>query len=460
VGRDKTLLSEGAQAGPPGRVLLVVGEGHFATRGLEPGASLVIGRDPACELALDHPKVSRRHAIVRVERDGATVEDAGGTNRVKLGGRTLAAGEKVAVPAGAGFQVGPFTVVLLGGASEVGESLDGRAALTVRDVRPSGLTDLLRRVAASDVSVVLRGETGSGKEVMARTLHGASPRRDGPFVAINCAALAEHLLESELFGHERGAFTGATGAKPGLFEVAAGGTVFLDEIGEMPLGMQAKLLRAIETRQVARVGGVKPVDLDVRFLSATHRDLRAAVAAGGFRQDLYFRLDGVTIVIVPLRERRDAIPALVQELLPGGAITPAALAALHRHDWPGNVRELRAVLERARLLAGDRPIDARHLVIESTAAPPPDRPPAPAPIGRAGAGPVGEAAAGGVAGAEPTGAPAARPPIGEPGERDRILRALEQCAGNQTRAARLLGISRATLATRLVLHGIQRPRKP
>jgi DNA-binding NtrC family response regulator len=434
VGRDKTLLSEGAQGGQPGRVLLVVGEGYLSTRGLDPGATLVIGRDPGCEIALDHPKVSRRHAIVRAERDATTVEDAGGTNRVKLGGRTLAAGEKVAVSAGASFQVGPFAVLLLGGASEVGESLDGRAALTVRDVRPSGLTDLLRRVAASDVSVVLRGETGSGKEVMARTLHGASPRKDGPFVAINCAALAEHLLESELFGHERGAFTGAVGAKPGLFEVAAGGTVFLDEIGELPLGMQAKLLRAIETRQVARVGGVKPVDLDVRFLSATHRDLRAAVAGGQFRQDLYFRLDGVTIVIVPLRERREAIPALVGELLPGATITPAALAALHRHDWPGNVRELRAVLERARLLAGDRPIDARHLVIESTEAPAraPDRPPAPALAG----------------------------PIGDPDERDRIVRALEQCAGNQTRAAKLLGVSRATLATRLVLHGIQRPRKP
>jgi DNA-binding NtrC family response regulator len=414
-----------------GQVLLVVGAGHLSTHPLEPGKALSIGRDAGCDVTIDHPKVSRRHAVVRLVGVTATVEDAGGTNRVHVNGRPLAAGERAPLGTGGSFQVGPMTAVLLGVPSPIGESVEGRAALVVRDVRAGALTDLVGRVAASDVSVLIRGETGTGKEVLARAMHEESGRK-GPLLALNCAALGDTLLESELFGHERGAFTGAVQAKPGLFESAEGGTVFLDEIAELPLAAQAKLLRAIESRQVMRLGGVKPVDLDVRFMSATHRDLRAAVAAGAFRQDLYFRINGIAIVVMPLRERKDMVPSLAAEFLAAAtargrgtapALTPAALAVLAKHDWPGNVRELKAVIERAVLLCAGAEIGSRHIVMDTAGA---DEP--------------------------------ARPEGGD--ERDRIVAALEQCAGNQTRAAKLLSISRATLAHKLALHRIPRPQKP
>ena len=423
-----TLASDGAAATPAGRVLLVVGAGQLSTHPLEPGARLVIGREAGCAIVLDHPKVSRRHAIVVADRT-TQLEDAGGTNRVRIGERTLAAGERATLAPGTSFQVGPYTLVLLGAPSPIGESVEGRAELIVRDVRAGALTELITRVAASDVSVLIRGETGAGKEVLARALHQAS-RRTGAMLAINCAALQDNLLESELFGHERGAFTGAVQAKPGLFEAAHGGTVFLDEIGELPIGVQAKLLRAIETRQVTRLGGVKPIELDVRFLAATHRDLRAAIAARGFRQDLYFRINGITILIVPLRDRKDAIPALAGAFVAEAAararrapphLTPAALAALVRHSWPGNVRELKTVIERALLLAPGGEIAAKHIVIDL-----------------------------------PTSSEPASEPASE--ERARIVVALDACAGNQTRAARQLGMSRATLAHKLALLRIPRPR--
>jgi DNA-binding NtrC family response regulator len=381
---------------------------------------------------IDHPKISRRHALVTSEGTGARVEDAGGTNRVKLGDRTLGSGEAATLTPGASFQVGPFTVVLLGMPSPIGESAEGRAELVVRDVRSGALTDLIGRVAASDVSVLIRGETGTGKEVLARALHQVSGR-SGPMLAINCASLNEGLLESELFGHERGAFTGAVQAKPGLFEAAQSGTVFLDEVAELPASVQAKLLRAIETRQVMRLGGVRPIDLDIRFLAATHRDLREAVAEGEFRQDLYFRINGITILVVPLRDRKDSIPALAQEFLVDAAararrtapqLSPGALTSLARHDWPGNVRELKTVIERALLLAAGPEIAAKHIVLDS---------PAPA--------------------------RSDDKPVDDPsGERARIIAALDDCAGNQTRAAKQLGISRATLAHKLALFRIPRPR--
>ena len=432
--KDETLASDGRSAGSIGRVLLVVGGGHLSTHPLEPGATLVIGRDEACDVTIDHPKVSRRHAIVIGDVPIARVEDAGGTNRVRLGDRTLATGETAALASGTSFQVGPFTVVLLGMASPIGESAEGRAELVVRDVRAGALTELISRVAASDVSVLIRGETGTGKEVLARALHQAS-KRSGPLLAINCASLNESLLESELFGHERGAFTGAVQAKPGLFEASQGGTVFLDEIAELPSSVQAKLLRAIETRQVMRLGGVRPIDLEIRFLAATHRDLREAVAEGEFRQDLYFRINGITILVVPLRDRKDTIPALAQEFLAEASararrerarLSPAALATLARHDWPGNVRELKAVMERAVLLSPGPEIAPKHIVIDT-----------PAPV-------------------DPAATPAAASQSED--ERARIIAALDECAGNQTRAAKKLGIARATLAHKLALFRIPRPR--
>jgi transcriptional regulator with PAS, ATPase and Fis domain len=220
---------------------------------------------------------------------------------------------------------------------------------------------------------LIRGETGTGKEVLARTLHALS-QRPGELLAINCAALTGTLLESELFGYERGAFTGAQRAKPGLLEVAGRGTVLLDEIGDLPLELQGKLLRALEARQVYRVGGVQPIQLEARVIAASHRSLPELIARGEFREDLYFRLNGITLELAPLRERRAAIPTLALEFLADAAreaghavlrFTPAALAALTGYDWPGNVRELRLVVTRAALLAGGDLIDARHILLEA-----------------------------------------------------------------------------------------------
>jgi DNA-binding NtrC family response regulator len=299
---------------------------------------------------------------------------------------------------------------------------------------------LAEQIAAGRINVLVLGETGVGKEVLARAVHRRSPRAGRAFVSVNCAALSEALLESELFGHERGAFTGAGAAKAGLLETAPGGTVFLDEIGELPLGLQAKLLRVLEAREITRVGGVRPRTIDVRFVAATNRDLAAEVARGAFRRDLYFRLNGVTLTIPPLRERRADLPRLARALLeeacrsegraPVPPIADEAMALLAAHSWPGNVRELRNVIERALLLCGGRTITAEHLAVERLA----PAPAAPAP-------------------AEP-----ARP-RGAGAERERVLAALAACAGNQSRAARMLGISRKTLIARLEAFGAPRPRK-
>src|SRR5262245_30588323 len=295
---------------PSRRVLLVAGEGQFETYPLLPG-SVVVGRDSTSEVPLRHPKISRRHAMLHV---GTTVEveDLGSTNGTHLAGRRLARGERAALETGGNLQLGPFVAVVLESTTEVTRDEPIRAAIPIVDPTPAGVPDVVTRVATGNVSVLITGETGAGKEILARTIHELSGRT-GELVAINCASLSESLLESELFGHERGAFTGAAAVKRGLFEVATGGTVFLDEIGELPAGLQAKLLRVLETRTVYRVGGVKPVSLDVRFLAATHRNLGEEVHRGGFRRDLYFRVNGISMTILPLRERRDAIPGLARE---------------------------------------------------------------------------------------------------------------------------------------------------
>jgi DNA-binding NtrC family response regulator len=229
------------------------------------------------------------------------------------------------------------------------------------------MLSLVSRVAPTDTSVLLLGETGTGKEMVARAIHDASGRSGAPFVAVDCSGLAETLFESELFGHERGAFTGALARKSGLVEVAAGGTLFLDEVGDIPLGLQVKLLRLLETGTFRRVGGTEPLHTDFRLIAATHRDLMRQVREERFRSDLYFRISAFPVHLPPLRERRSDIPLLAQSLLsriaPGRrvSLTPAALEALARHDFPGNVRELRNLLERANLLADGEAIDVAHL---------------------------------------------------------------------------------------------------
>jgi DNA-binding NtrC family response regulator len=243
----------------------------------------------------------------------------------------------------------------------------------------------LQRAAGTDTTVLLEGESGTGKELFARSLHALSPRADGPFVAINCAAIPETLLETELFGHEKGAFTGAVARKPGKFEMAHRGTLFLDEIGDLPLALQAKILRALEEKRFERVGGTASVQVDVRLVAATNRGLKAAVAQRRFREDLYFRLSVFPITVPPLRERRGDVPLLARFFLERVSrdlkkraltLTPEALEALQSYRWPGNVRELQNCIERAAILAEGDAILPRHLIL-SFAEPPPEPPPSP-----------------------------------------------------------------------------------
>jgi two-component system, NtrC family, response regulator HydG len=305
----------------------------------------------------------------------------------------------------------------------------------------------VEKVAPTDSSVFIAGESGTGKELVARACHNLSKRASGPFIKVNCGALTETLLESELFGHEKGAFTGAHQAKTGLLESAEGGTVFLDEIGELPAALQVKLLRVLEDRQVMRVGALRPRQIDVRFVAATNRDLEEEVARGGFREDLFYRVNGIAIVIPPLRERVGEIPQLARLFvaqaasaagLPEPRLSDQALELLESYAWPGNIRELRNLMERAVLLSTDDLITDEHL-------------------------PTEKMRTGGVARAaeQPLGAgrgASLRDDVDEL-ERRRILDALDSCSGNQTRAARMLGISRNTLAARLEQFGIPRPRK-
>ncbi len=237
---------------------------------------------------------------------------------------------------------------------------------------------LIRQVAPSTASVMISGESGTGKELVAREIHKLSPRRNQPFVAINCAALPETLIESELFGHEKGAFTGAMDRRAGCFEQAHGGTLFLDELGEMPLGTQSKLLRVLEDRRVRRLGGRAEIDIDTRIVAATNRPLEAALRDKYLREDLFYRINVFHIELSPLRERKEDIAPIAESMLTalnrkhGATVTriePAVLSRLEAHHWPGNIRELRNVMERAVILAWDGPIQPRHLLIDSETKP-------------------------------------------------------------------------------------------
>lgn len=250
------------------------------------------------------------------------------------------------------------------------ESLEGAPTL-IGDTRSMDqLKRLIAKVAPTESTVLIRGETGSGKELVARAVHDQSPRASAPFVAVNCGALADSLIESELFGHAKGAFTGADEHRAGLFEVAGGGTIFLDEIGELPKAMQAKLLRVLESREVRRVGENQPTKIDVRIVCATHRDVEKMVSDGDFREDLMYRINTFEVHVPPLRERLDDIPRLAEHLLrrfrPSARpieqqLTDAAVEALRGHVWPGNVRELANVIEHATILCDSGPIDAACL---------------------------------------------------------------------------------------------------
>ncbi len=299
------------------------------------------------------------------------------------------------------------------------------------------LLETVSQVAPSEATVLITGESGTGKELIAAAIHFNSSRRSGPFVQLNCAAITETLLESELFGHEKGAFTGADRRREGRFQQADGGSLFLDEVSEMPLSMQVKLLRVLQEREVTPVGGDAAVRVDVRLIAATNRQLPECIAAGRFREDLYYRLNVVGLTVPPLRERREDIPLLVQHFLeifaernrkPIKGLTPQAMDRLIRYSWPGNVRELMNAVERAVVLARADYLEEGDFALM------PAEPPAPAP----GSGAAAEALS------------------LDQIERTTILRVLEAAGGNKSEAARRLGITRRTLHKKLKAYGVMK----
>jgi two-component system, NtrC family, response regulator AtoC len=436
---QETVNASERSAEGPLSLRVVLGDRAFSHELPEEGEA-VLGRGLEATVVVDHPSVSRIHARVRVKPGLLTVEDLASANGTRVSGRPVASGTSVPVQVGDAIELGDVVVVIQRG--HVKRIVRREEALRLgQSPAMKEVERLVERIAPGMISVLIVGETGSGKEVVADAIHRRSKRATKPFVRLNCAAVAEPLLESEWFGHERGAFTGALQAKPGLLEMADGGTVLLDEVGELPMNLQAKLLRVLEERSMLRVGGVKPRRIDVRFLAATNRDIEGEVARGTFRQDLYFRLNGVTIALPPLRERREEIASLArtfideQSELAGRekppALDPEALAWLESHAWQGNVRELRNMMERAVLLTTTDVITLRELPTQRARAASEPPPPASRSLKDA----VADV------------------------ERQRVLDALAEAAGNQKRAAELLGISRGTLLSRLDAFGIPRPRK-
>jgi transcriptional regulator with GAF, ATPase, and Fis domain len=342
------------------RCKLVVIRG--AQRGTEfviPGDVFRVGKAPeANDLVLGDETVSRVHFEIQRDAKGYLVRDLRSTNGTFLDGAEvkeayLRAGSVIAAGS-CELKFTPFEErieILPSDKEQLGEMVGKSPAM--REI-----FGLIERIAPTDATVLIEGETGTGKDLIARTLHQLSPRSSAPFVVVDCGAVAGTLIESELFGHEKGAFTGAVAARQGAFELASGGTVFLDELGELSLDLQPKLLRVLEQRELRRVGGQKTTKVDLRVVAATRKDLRSEVEKGKFREDLYFRLNVVPITAPPLRERREDIPLLIDAMLgkqaPGGiALSEVTRAALMAHDWPGNVRELRNVIERALALGAD-----------------------------------------------------------------------------------------------------------
>jgi transcriptional regulator with GAF, ATPase, and Fis domain len=319
------------------------------------GGVLRVGKADDNDLVVPDPTVSRYHLeVVRSER-GILVRDLESRNGTLVGGARI---REAIVEPGSLLSVGDVSLLVrvdVEGAVVPPSARQEFGLALGKSIGMRRIFGLLERIAPSQATVLIIGETGTGKDILARSIHAASQRAEGPFEVVDCSAISATLIESELFGHERGAFTGAVNEHEGAFERARGGTVFLDEIGELPLDLQPKLLRVIESRQIRRVGGKKQLDVDVRIVTATTRHLAEEVRAGRFRQDLYFRLAVVTARVPSLRERPEDVPLLAEKMLAGFArglaLAPSALAQLRSHAWPGNVRELRNVLERAAILA-------------------------------------------------------------------------------------------------------------
>jgi DNA-binding NtrC family response regulator len=330
------------------------------------GDRVVIGTHPSCDFALADEAVSRFHCDLAIADGRIAVTDLGSTNGTLIDGVQI---ERAYVRGGSVIRIGASELQVDVGARRVEVAISLREELGLMVGRSTAMRRVfatIEKAAASDATVLLTGETGTGKDIAAESLHVESARRDAPFVAVDCGAIPSELLESELFGHEKGAFTGAASRRDGAFLAARGGTLLLDEIGELPIELQPKLLRVLERREVKRVGGDAYVPVDVRVVAATNRDLRAEVNAKRFRSDLYYRLAVLEIRLPALRERLEDVPLLVDRLLARMSVTddaaaplraPAFRAALLQHGWPGNVRELRNHVERALALREPLPPD-------------------------------------------------------------------------------------------------------
>lgn len=391
-------------------------------------APLVVGSSTSAGLCLADNTVSRIHAELVPEKDGLWVRDLGSRNGTFVSGIRV---HSARIPDKARVTFGEFSVDVR--YERTAEARDESQPTAFGPLL--GTSDAMRRcfgvlaqAAASEASILISGETGVGKDVVAQAIHGASPRADGRFVVVDCAALPESILESELFGHARGAFTGAVSAREGAFEAARGGTVFIDEVGELPLALQPKLLRVLEARTVRRIGETDYRPIDARIVAATHRDLRAMVNAGTFREDLYFRLAVLPIHVPPMRERREDIEPLLSKFLGRPAqqvVTPAQLRELERAPWPGNVRELRNFAERVLAVGLDRALELSRGDLHLADA----------------QGPI-LATVEPVA-AEPSGALGSLQDHKERAERDYLVTLLRQHGDNLSQAARVAGIARA-----------------
>jgi DNA-binding NtrC family response regulator len=331
------------------QVMVLSGSAKGTARPL--GDRLCIGKAPDNDLVLSDDTVSRHHCELTRTGSGVRVRDLGSTNGTKVGGARVS---EAILQSGAVLKVGEVELALRPSVRSVEVLPSDKkwfGAAIGQSLSMRTIFGVLERIARTEATVLLEGETGTGKDVLARALWTESARAQGPFVVVDCGAVSYSLLESELFGHERGAFTGAVASRQGAFETAEGGTVFLDEIGELPLDVQPKLLRVLETKEFRRVGGNKTLKSDVRVIAATKRNLLREVQAGKFREDLYFRLAVVPITVPPLRARREDIPMLVAHILKASGVdlevTDETLQGLMAHDWPGNIRELRNVLDRA-----------------------------------------------------------------------------------------------------------------
>ena len=487
------LLQEG------NHILLIVSDAGVVQMPIEAGRSVRIGRLGTSDVVVDHPSASRAHAVIHAGNPPA-IEDLGSSNGTYVQGQRIPATTRVPLPIGSVANVAGVTFLVRNQSSEPGAArADSRRtasvtcsgsvrSLVLRDEKMQELLQVMARVAQSAMPVLILGETGVGKELLAERLHQLSPRRERPLLRVNCAALSDGILASELFGHERGAFTGAHATKVGLFEAANGGTVFLDEVGELSQETQAKLLRVLETGEVVRVGSHQARQVDVRLVSATNRDLRALVAERTFRADLYYRLNGVLAQVPPLRERQADIIPLAEYFIARSAdmmalepphLSEAARSLLLRHRWPGNVRELKHVCERAVVLAQGPTLDTSAFQLEAALPSLPPRSVTPdsrslepsrlsdVPRSQEGVR-LSDSSLGSRASRSPSSSSSSRFRSSrradqlrvelERAERDRIMEALQQ-AGNQADAARLLGISRRALLYRLDAYDIPRPRK-